>query len=145
MSEHKNYIKWFEGSRECFFDQYILPYKDSIFDLISKKIDKDSKKDILNKKPIIGNLWSNISQISKEIHNILSENNSQLTDKNINYIVEEMINMDYGTVSEVFNIISKKLNDLWYINSGKKSKEMSKLFSMMREKSKEHTKIITKR
>jgi|GEM_PF-6346427 hypothetical protein len=52
--------------------------------------------------------------------------------------------MDYGTVSEVFNSISKRFCELKEIESSKKASMISELFAKMREKSKKHTNIINR-
>lgn len=148
MSEHKNYIERFEWSWEDFFDQNIIPYKDCIFELFSEKIKNDSLKDICNNKSKIGNRWIEASNLSTEIHNILSVNPTQelLSDlyKQKLKIVEDLIDMDYGTVSEVFNSISKRFCELKEIESSKKASMISELFAKMREKSKKHTNIINR-
>lgn len=146
MSKHKNYIERFDWSWEEFFDKYILPYKDDIFALLSQKIKNDGIKDISANKPKIGNRWMEASNLSYEIHNVLSQNPTDNLLPNLNNqkykTVEDLINMDYETVSEVFKTISKRFDELKEIESSQKACKISELFAKMREKSQKHTDII---
>lgn len=148
MSEHKNYIDRFEWSWESFVDKHIFPHKKNIFAILSQKIKNDGEKDISNNKHKIGNRWNQAATLSSEIHKALSPVPKQnwlvdINEENMK-IVEDLINMDYWTVSKVFNVISKRLLELKNINGSKKAYQISELFAKMREKSEKHTNIISR-
>lgn len=142
MAEHKNYIEAFDGNRDSFVEQYVIKNKSVIFGLLSKKIQADGENDILNHKPKIWNIWLYISNIAADIHGMLSIIWSEDTNSKIWRIVEDMINMDYGTVSLVFMKISKRFEKLGFNEESLKVKQISELFWIMRKKSKKYTRII---
>ena len=142
-STHKNFISWYDEDRDLFVDNMVLPYKDKIFLVLSKKIDKDAKKDELSGKTQIAWLWSDAANSAKNIHDLFkniaeSNHNPQQLQK----ISENIIDMDYGTVSNIFCIISTKLELLWNLEGSRMANNMKNNFELMRKKSKNHTIIF---
>ncbi len=144
MSEHKNYISRHDESWEKFIDNYIIAYKSTIFDILSQKVNQDSKSDEINNKPKLAELWQNAKNISNEIHKIFSNwEKTQVNGKNFD-IANDLIDMDYNTVSEVFKKISIRLYELSEDDAALKAKRLSNVFEEMWEIGEEHTTVIVR-
>ena len=144
MSEHKNYISRHNWSWENFIDDYIIACKDTIFDILSQKVNLDSKSDEINNKPKLAELWQNSKNISNEIHKIFSNWEKTQVNGKIFDIANDLIDMDYNTVSEIFKKISIRLYELSEDDAALKAKRLSNIFEEMWEIWEEHTTVIAR-
>lgn len=148
---HKDYLELYWKNRDIAIENWILPYKESIFSILSSKFKFDAEKDLKIKRNKLYNLGMSCSDDFNKIHNIITEDNEHdnneydhedYDEDNAFNLAVEIVDMTYWSVRELFNTLKNRYPD--------KSKIYSLLehicnnISKMREISKNKTKIISK-
>jgi hypothetical protein len=111
MSVHKNFVEWYWRNWNKLCEQKILPYQSEIFKLFSDKFHIDAEKDWERWRKLLKSRWNKCSEICNEIHLVLWWNdviNEELKD-----LVDNIVNLDYNSVSEVFQVLKLKYLEAW--------------------------------
>ena len=111
MSVHKNFIEWYWRSWKKLCEEKLLPYQWEIFRLFSDKFHIDAEKDWERWRKLLKSWWNKCSEICNEIHLTLwwsEEINEDLKD-----IVNNIVNLDYNSLSEVFQELKTEYLEVW--------------------------------
>ena len=137
-SDHKNYLPSYPFTTKEIIEKYVLPNQKDIFEKFAEKISDDAKKDGERGRKFLESQWMKASASCKRIA-ILSKESEWNSD---NQLVGEIINMDYQSVADFFEELSK-----YYEPNNPINQELATikgLFESMRKVSKNHTNIISK-
>ena len=145
MGSHKNFVEWLEmykRNRSMIIDREIRPYEDAIFNLFGIKFKYDADKDWNRKRIKLKELWYKCAKSCEAIHKILNTNEyiDEDTKLVLTEIVNNIINMDYWSVNEFFNVLKEKYKDNIEIYDA--LNEVCNNLSKMRNISEKHTNII---
>ena len=137
-SNHKNYLPSYPFSTEEIIEKYILFNPKNSFKLFAEKIEKDAKKDWERGRKFLERQGlkavENCKRISEIFMDAKGEENSQL--------IEEIINMDYQSVVDFFQLLKIYFQDNEEVYQNLSS--IVKSFQKMRKVSEKHTNIINK-
>lgn len=111
MSVHKNFIEWYWRNRNKLCNEKIIPYQTQIFKLFSKKFHTDAEKDWERWRKLLKSRWNKCSEICKEIHLILWW--SDIIDDDLKSLVNNIVNLDYNSLSEIFQTLKNKYSKYW--------------------------------
>lgn len=111
MSVHKNFIEWYWRNRDKLCIEKILPYQGKIFKLFSEKFHCDAEKDWERWRNLLKSRWNKCSEICNEIHSTLWWND--IVDKNLKHLVNNIVNLDYNSLSEFFQTLKNKYSKVW--------------------------------
>ena len=143
-SNHKNYLEDYWQNRDIAIQNEILPYQENIFRLFSAKFNFDANKDLERKRKKLYDLWINCWIDFDRIHVILNDEKGNTDyDEDVELdIVQDIVNMDYGSVEKFFDTLKEKYSDNPKVY--KLLDNICKNISEMRRISEKHTNIITK-
>ena len=142
-SNHKNYVKWYGIDRSQLVRQEIMPYEKSIFDMFSKKFKIDADKDLERGREKLWKLWYLCADSCKNIHKVLAWT-TEYSPK-IKSLVDEVVNLDYQSLLEVFEITKAEYFDKWWSQEVQNNvQDICKHLTQMREISKNRTNVISK-
>ena len=111
MALHKNFIEWYGRNWDKLCNEKILPYQEEIFKLFSDKFHIDAEKDWERWRKLLQSRWNKCSELCNEIHLILWWN--EAIDEELKDIVINIVNLDYNSLSEVFEILKAKYLKTW--------------------------------
>jgi hypothetical protein len=111
MSVHKNFIEWYWRDWNKLCKEKILPYQRQIFKLFSNKFYIDAEKDWERWRKLLRSLWNKCWEICNEIHLILWWNN--VVNKELNDLVNDIVNLDYNSLSEIFQTVKIEYLEVW--------------------------------
>ena len=137
-SDHKNFINWYGRNRNHVIQEEIIPCQKAIFQQFSQKFSTDAEKDLARWRVKLYERWNICAQSCNNIHSMLQTSES-LYEK-FNDIANNIVNMDYESVSDFFIILKehyKQNNDISH-----EIDNIIKHLSKMRKISKNHTNII---
>jgi len=143
-SNHKDYLEAYQQNRNAAIKNEILPYQENIFRLFSAKFNFDANKDLERKRKKLYNLWKSCWNKFDKIHSILNKKNENFEhdDEDVELdIVQDIVNMDYGSVEKFFNTLKEKYSDNPEIYG--LLNDICNNISEMRRISKNHTNIIS--
>ncbi len=115
LSNHKNYIEWFDRDWPLLVKNQIIPNEKEIFDLFSQKFHGDALKDNEKWRENLRNYWEICAECCKNIHIALQwiDNiNPDLRD-----LVKNILNLDYESLLEVFQRIKLEYFNIWWDES----------------------------
>ena len=111
MSVHKNFIEWYWKNRKKLCDEKIFPYQDQIFKLFSDKFHYDAEKDWARWRNLLKSRWNKCGELCNEIHLILWWND--FINEDLKNIVNDIVNLDYNSLSEVFHLLEEEYSKMW--------------------------------
>ena len=111
MSVHKNFIEWYWKNRNKLCDEKIFPYQDQIFKLFSDKFHYDAEKDWARWRNLLKFRWNKCGELCNEIHLILWWND--FINEDLKNIVNDIVNLDYNSLSEVFQLLEEEYSKMW--------------------------------
>ena len=111
MSVHKNFVEWYWRNWNKLCDEKILPYQWEIFKLFSDKFHIDAEKDWERWRKLLKSRWNKCSGLCNEIHLTLWWND--IIHKDLKEFVNDIVNLDYNSLSEVFQILKNKYLEIW--------------------------------
>ena len=139
-SNHKNYLPSYPFSTEEIIEKYILFNPKNSFKLFAEKIEKDAKKDWERGRKFLETQGLKAAEICKKISE-LSENSEAKGEEN-SQLIEEIINMDYQSVVDFFQLLKSYFQENEEVYQNLSS--IVKSFQEMRKVSEKHTNIINK-
>ena len=143
-SNHKDYLNLYWKNRNKVVENEILPCQESIFELFSVKFNYDANEDLKRNRKKLFNLGKNCSKNLYEIHSILTKKQKfgeSYDEDRQEEIVQEIVNMTYQSVLELFETVKEKFSDNPKIE--KLLQNTCDSISEMLEISKNHTNIIS--
>ena len=111
MSTHKNFVEWYWRNWDKLCNKKILPYQREIFKLFSDKFHIDAEKDWERWRKLLKSRWNKCSELCNEIHLTLWWND--IIHKDLKEFVNDIVNLDYNSLSEVFQILKNKYLEIW--------------------------------
>ena len=111
MSVHKNFVEWYWRNWNKLCNEKILPYQGEIFKLFSNKFQIDAEKDWERWRKLLKSRWNKCWEICNEIHLTLWWN--EIINENLKDIVNNIVNLDYNSLSEVFRVLKNKYLETW--------------------------------
>ena len=139
-SNHKNFVETYWRNRLDLINNIILPHQNRIFSLLSKKFKSDANKDWERNRIKLKLLWYECANKCDEILKILNIRNRTSNNADLEDIVNNIVNMDYESVKDLFNHLKESYkNDPEIYNT---IQEICNNLAEMRKLSKKHTNII---
>jgi len=139
-SNHKNFVETYWRNRLDLINNIILPHQNRIFSLLSKKFKSDANKDWERNRIKLKLLWYECANKCDEILKILNIRNRTSNNTDLEDIVNNIVNMDYESVKDLFNHLKESYkNDPEIYNT---IQEICNNLAEMRKLSKKHTNII---
>lgn len=139
MAVHKNYIEWYWRDWDKLCTEELLPYQNDIFKLFSDKFYTDAEKDRERWRKLLTFRWYRCSQLCKEIHENLEWND--IVDEELKDLVNNVVNLDYNSLSEVFQTLEDKYSNQWEEWIASQIKNICDYLEKMWRISKPHTEI----
>lgn len=138
-SEHKNYLPSYPFSFEEIIENFLQPSMKDVFFAFSEKIHNDAQKDGEKGRNFLKQQWEKAASCCKRIAELSEESD---WDSKHEILVEEIINMDYSSVSSFFGTFAKKFKENTPLHQ--ELKTLEELFAWMWKVSEKHTKVISK-
>ena len=111
MSVHKNFVEWYWRDWNKLCEQKLLPYQKEIFKLFSDKFHIDAEKDWERWRILLKSRWNKCWEICNKIHLTLWWN--EVINEDLKDIVDNIVNLDYNSLSEVFQTLKNQYSKLW--------------------------------
>ena len=111
MSIHKNFIEWYWRNWNKLCEEKLLPYQSEIFKLFSDKFHIDAEKDWKRWRKLLKSRWNKCWEICNEIHLTLWWN--EIINEELKNIVNNIVNLDYNSLSEVFQSLKVEYLKVW--------------------------------
>jgi hypothetical protein len=111
MSVHKNFVEWYWRNWDKLCNEKILPYQGEIFKLFSDKFHIDAEKDWERWRILLKSRWNKCSELCNEIHLTLWWND--IIHKDLKEFVNNIVNLDYNSLSEVFKTLKVEYMKSW--------------------------------
>ena len=142
MSAHKNFIEWYWRNWDNLCEEKLLPYQGEIFKLFSDKFHIDAEKDWERWRILLKSRWNKCWEICNKIHLTLWWN--EVINEDLKDIVNNIVNLDYNSLSEVFQTLKHQYSKLWEDWIADQINAICSYLEKMWKVSKSHTTILEK-
>ena len=139
MAIHRNFIEWYWRNWDKLCEEKALPYQNQIFKLFSEKFYTDAEKDWEMWRKLLKDRWNKCAEICNKIHLVLWWNN--IVDNELRDLVDNIVNLDYNSLSEIFQTLESKYSEMWLNDISEYINEVSFYLDKMRNISKSRTTI----